>query len=197
MRTIDHLLLGQYLLERYGAPQLRRHRRAFLLGCVEPDYNVFSYLRGMRYYGKFRGHNAENSSAFLSRCFEDFGGKALRSAWDYFRLGAMLHYAADAFTAPHNRFWTGGLLEHRDYEAALHRKFGALLAAAHPEQIPYCDYALLHKSYCREAHGMETDFRYILTACLSLLKKYSLRTAEPEGDRYEDFDHYRLVQAGH
>lgn len=105
MKTADHLLLGQYLVERCGTPHLRCHRRAFLLGCVEPDYNVFSYLH-----------------------------------WEY---------------------------------------------------------ALLHRSYCREAHGMETDFQYILTACLSLLKKYSLQIAEPEGDCYEDFDHYRLVQASH
>lgn len=41
---------------------------------------------------------------------------------------------------------------------------------------------------------METDFQYILTACLSLLKKYSLQIAEPEGDCYEDFDHYRLYK---
>ena len=99
MKTADHLLLGQYLVERCGTPHLRCHRRAFLLGCVEPDYNVFSYLRGMRYYEKFRGHNAENSSAFLSHCFTDFEGHTLHSAWDYFRLGTMIHYAADAFTA--------------------------------------------------------------------------------------------------
>ena len=169
MKTADHLLLGQYLVERCGTPHLRCHRRAFLLGCVEPDYNVFSYLRGMRYYEKFRGHNAET----------------------------MIHYAADAFTAPHNNFWTGTLSEHCAYEAALHQKFERMLATAHPEQIPYWEYALLHRSYCREAHGMETDFQYILTACLSLLKKYSLQIAEPEGDCYEDFDHYRLVQASH
>lgn len=46
MKTAVHLLLGQYLVERCGTPHLRCHRRAFLLGCVEPDYNVFSYLRG-------------------------------------------------------------------------------------------------------------------------------------------------------
>lgn len=197
MKTADHLLLGQYLVERCGTPHLRCHRRAFLLGCVEPDYNVFSYLRGMRYYEKFRGHNAENSSAFLSHCFTDFEGHTLHSAWDYFRLGTMIHYAADAFTAPHNNFWTGTLSEHCAYEAALHQKFERMLATAHPEQIPYWEYALLHRSYCREAHGMETDFQYILTACLSLLKKYSLQIAEPEGDCYEDFDHYQLVQASH
>ena len=197
MKTADHLLLGQYLAEQCASPQLLRRRRIFLLGCVEPDCNVFSYLRGLRHYEKLRGHNAENSSAFLLRCFADFDRKALRSAWDYFRLGAMLHYAADAFTAPHNNFWVGNLAEHCAYEAALHQKFRKLLASAHPEQIPYQEYAPLHKSYCMEVPGTETDFRYILAACLSLMKKYSLRIAEPKGDRYEDFDHYRLVQACH
>ena len=197
MKTADHLLLGQYLLERYGTPQLRRHSRAFLLGCVEPDYNVFSYLRGMRYYEKFHGHNAENSFEFLSHCCADFRKNGVYSQWDYFRLGTMIHYAADAFTAPHNSFWTGSLSEHCAYEAELHQKFGELLKNAHPDVISYREYVPLHKAYCVDTPGMETDFRYILTACLSLLKKYSLRAAEPEGDRYEGLDYDRLVSAGH
>lgn len=196
MKTADHLLLGQYLAEQCSTPQLRCHRSAFLLGCVEPDYNVFSYFRGMRSCEKLRGHNAENSFAFLSHCFTDFDGKALRSAWDYFQLGTMLHYAADAFTAPHNRFWHGSLAEHCAYEAALHLEFRRMLASAHPEQISYRDYIPLHESYCGEVPGMETDFRYILTVCLSLLRKYSLRTAEPEGDRCDDSDQDQLVQVG-
>lgn len=105
MRTIDHLLLGRYLLARSASPALHRHCHAFLLGCVEPDYNVLSYLRGIRHGEKLRGHNAENSSAFLARCMADFEENGLSSTWDYFRLGTMLHYAADAFTAPHNRFY--------------------------------------------------------------------------------------------
>ena len=44
MRTADHLLLGQYLLAHYAAPALQRHRRAFLLGCVEPDWKDRSLL---------------------------------------------------------------------------------------------------------------------------------------------------------
>lgn len=197
MKTADHLLLGRYLLEQCGTTQLSRHRRAFLLGCVEPDYNVFSYLRGMRHCRKFRGHNAENSSAFLTHCFADFNGRALRSAWDYFRLGTMIHYAADAFTAPHNGSWNGSLIEHCAYEASLHRKFGKMLAAANSERFPYWEYEALHKSYCSEKPSMETDFRCILTACLSLLKKYTLRTTESERDCYESFNHYRLVHSGH
>ena len=44
---------------------------------------------------------------------------------------------------------------------------------------------------------METDFRYILIVCLSLLKKYLPGTAKSEGDIYEGLDYNRLVQAGH
>lgn len=91
---------------------LRRHRKAFLLGCIEPDFNIFSYLRGMRRYKKFHGHNAENSFMFLMHCADVFDENAPRSAWDYFRLGTAIHYIADAFTASHNGFWTGSLLEH-------------------------------------------------------------------------------------
>lgn len=197
MRTIDHLLLGRYLLARSASPALHRHCHAFLLGCVEPDYNVLSYLRGIRHGEKLRGHNAENSSAFLARCMADFEENGLSSAWDYFRLGTMLHYAADAFTAPHNRFWTGSLLEHRAYEAALHRRFAAMLESARPDRLAYREYAPLHEDYCAETPGMETDFRYILTACASLLEKYLLPAAEEKEACYEGFDHDRLVPAGH
>ena len=43
MRSEDHLALGCYLLAQENVPQLRRHCIAFLLGCIEPDYNQFSY----------------------------------------------------------------------------------------------------------------------------------------------------------
>ena len=195
MRTTDHLLLGQYLLSQSASPMLHRHRHAFLLGCVEPDCNVLSYLRGMRRGEKLHGHNAENSSAFLKRCMADFDRNGISTAWDYFRLGTLLHYAADAFTAPHNRFWTGSLLEHRAYEAALHRRFAAMLESARLDRLVYREYAPLHEDYCAETPGMETDFRYILTDCASFLEKYLLPAEKEKGIRYEGFDHDRLVSA--
>ena len=115
---------------------LRRHRKAFLLGCIELDFNIFSYLRGMRRYKKFHGHNAENSFMFLVHCADVFDENAPRSAWDYFRLGTAIHYIADAFTASHNGFWTGSLLEHSAYETALHREFKAMLEYPTRKEIP-------------------------------------------------------------
>lgn len=176
MKTRDHLVLGRYLINNCAVPQLLYHRKAFLLGCIEPDYNFFSYLRGMWRCEKFRGHNAENSFLFLLRCADDFDGRVLNSSWDYFRLGTMIHYIADAFTAPHNGFWKKGLLEHSAYESALHSSFKALLKSVCPERIMYWEYAPLHRVYCAQTHNIKNDFRYILTACLSAMKKYVLRT---------------------
>ena len=98
MRSEDHLALGLHLLSRENSPQLRRHCIAFLIGCIEPDYNQFSYLRGIVHHRKFRGHNAEDSFTFLTRCRKHFALHEASSAWDFFKLGTMLHYAADAFT---------------------------------------------------------------------------------------------------
>ena len=163
---------------------------------MEPDGNVFSYLRGMRHGEKLRGHNAENASAFLARCMAEFEESGISSAWDCFRFGTLLHYAADAFTAPHNRFWQGSLREHRAYEAALHQRCEAMLETVQPDHLPRRAFAALHGASCAAAPGMETDFRYILTVCVSLLEKYLLPTAEAEGACYEGLDHHRLVPAG-
>lgn len=107
---------------------------------------------------------------FLMHCADVFDENAPRSAWDYFRLGTAIHYIADAFTASHNGFWTGSLLEHSAYETVLHREFKAMLKSACPEQIPRREYAPLHRVYRTEKHNVEIDFRYILTVCLSVMQ---------------------------
>ena len=71
MKTIDHLMLGRRLLAQYGAGASGLHRRAFLLGCVEPDYNLLSYLRGLRRHKKFTATTPKTqppSSAAAPRC---------------------------------------------------------------------------------------------------------------------------------
>ena len=171
MRSEDHLALGCYLLAQENVPQLRRHCIAFLLGCIEPDYNQFSYLRGILHHRKFRGHNAENSFAFLTRCRTYFALHEASSAWDFFRLGTMLHYAADAFTWPHNSFWPGSLLDHVRYEKALHPVFTQFLTDQ-PEPDPTCfDEKSLHEAYAAAAHSLETDCKFIFAACSSLLRQ--------------------------
>ena len=111
MRSEDHLALGLYLLSRENSPQLRRHCIAFLIGCIEPDYNQFSYLRGIVHHRKFRGHNAENSFAFLTRCRKYFALHELSSAWDFLssaRCSTTRRMRLHGRTTPSGRarFWT-------------------------------------------------------------------------------------------
>ena len=101
MRSEDHLALGLYLLSRENSPQFRRHCIAFLIGCIEPDYNQFSYMRGIVHHRKFRGHNAENSFAFLMRCRKHFAlHEASSAAWHDAPLhGGCVYLAAQLFLA--------------------------------------------------------------------------------------------------
>lgn len=171
MRSEDHLALGLYLLSRENSPQFRRHCIAFLIGCIEPDYNQFSYMRGIVHHRKFRGHNAENSFAFLMRCRKHFALHEASSAWDFFRLGTMLHYTADAFTWPHNSFWPGTLLGHVRYERALHPVFAEFLRTEPSGNAACFDEASLHEAYANAEHSIETDCQFIFAACSSLLRQ--------------------------
>lgn len=72
MQTKTHLALGHYLLDREAAAVLHRYRGLFLLGCIEPDYNLVTYLRGLRGHGLFHGHNAASSSAYISLSLRSF-----------------------------------------------------------------------------------------------------------------------------
>ncbi|HWS42189.1 MAG TPA: zinc dependent phospholipase C family protein [Pseudoflavonifractor sp.] len=53
-------------------------------------------------------------------CAEKTAKQKKWSPQDYFRLGKLMHYIADAFTCPHNESFTGTLWSHRIYEAHLH-----------------------------------------------------------------------------
>lgn len=113
MRSEDHLALGLYLLSRENSPQLRRHCIAFLFGCIEPDYNQFSYLRGIVHHRKFRGHNAEDLFAFLTRCRKHFALHEASSAWDFFKLGTMLHFCGRNWSASRRKPCSRTYLKHR------------------------------------------------------------------------------------
>ena len=46
MKTKDHRLLGEFLLKNTSLFPGKKERTFFLFGCVEPDYNPFTYLLG-------------------------------------------------------------------------------------------------------------------------------------------------------
>lgn len=197
MQTRDHLELGYFLLAKLRSPALDVHARAFLLGCVEADYNCFSYLRGFLRHKKFYGHNAENTRTYIENRIGRIQSKGLRSAWDYFRLGVMLHYLADAFTAPHNAFWSDNLAAHKAYEKKLHRRLAGRLngetakppAPRLPDPpggdvpaSPLQCFRQARQNYAAANRSMETDCLFILQTCAQTLGgclRYARRGAEP------------------
>ena len=60
MKTKDPLLLGRFVLKYEGFALDSLRQRMFLWGCVEPDYNPFTYARGSLNHAFLRGHHTEN-----------------------------------------------------------------------------------------------------------------------------------------
>lgn len=57
MRGKSHRCLGQYLVEHYMENIPGRYVKAFLVGCIEPDRNPVTYLKGSLRFQWLRGHN--------------------------------------------------------------------------------------------------------------------------------------------
>lgn len=131
MKRDDHLALAVYLSAL--PPQRLRDRRlrtAFYAGSVLPDSNPATYLRGMTRAKGPKGHDAQSSYALILRLLSDLRRTGVRTLRQAYRLGALFHYLADAFTYPHQPAFPGGIHAHNRYERDLHRVFGEALRAA-------------------------------------------------------------------
>lgn len=171
MQTRDHNLLGRFLLEYHGASLTPACRKLFLLGCIEPDWNLATYARGSLQYGFLRGHHAENGAKHLNRLVALLEKSGVEGPGEWFRLGAALHYLADSFTFAHNRTFTGGLRQHQIYERGLHTAFVEYLSRRHGGTIPADEES--HRQYLAQRPSRETDCRYILGTALGLCSRLS------------------------
>lgn len=132
MKRDDHLALAAYLVRL--CPEKwrdRAMRTVFYAGAVLPDSNPATYLRGVTRAHRPAGHNTQWSYATVLRLLagvrRDDGVQGIRQAY---RLGALTHYLADAFTYPHMPSFHGGISAHNRYEREMHRVFGDVLSAA-------------------------------------------------------------------
>ena len=87
MRGKSHICLGKYLAEHYMDHVSSTHIQAFLLGCLEPDRNPFTYLKGSFRFQWFRGHNYRNARRFLRRISARLEQKETWNLYDYYTLG--------------------------------------------------------------------------------------------------------------
>ena len=168
MKTIDHLLLGRYLLLSPNVQMTKYEKKAFLFGCVEPDYNPLTRVKGTGPKDLFYGHNAEVAGRFIKRNLVKLNAMEQSSVYRCFMLGSLLHYLADAFTYVHNgSLFTGTLEEHCAYEMELHNYLLDMLESRSVRMysstsVPLDAYfAENHAEYRTLPQAVETDVEYI------------------------------------
>ncbi len=174
MRGKSHICLGNYLVKHYMPELPRRYKKAFLLGCIEPDRNPATYLKGSLRCQWLRGHNYHNARRFMHRISIRLERKASLSLFDYYTLGKLIHYTADAFTFAHNDIFPEKLSDHWEYEVALQEHFLRFL-----QEDPEVDIrlartimegiSLCHREYRSEAADIRRDSRFALQACCCVL----------------------------
>lgn len=176
MQRRSHSLLAHTLLEESDGFSARRFEWAFLIGAVEPDCNPLSYLKGTLHAHKFQGHHYSNSQRYIIRHIQRLQDRSSWTIWQYYNLGKLTHYLADAYTYPHNEHYPDSPLAHRRYEDVLRVQMQTFLAE-HPDTpavpnesnlIPAL--RLLHERYMTGGAGLQQDCVYILTATRLLMR---------------------------
>lgn len=174
MRAKSHHCLGQYLVSHYMNHLPKHCIRAFLIGCTQPDQNPATYLKGSVRIQWLRGHNYRNARRLMRKFSWRLEKRSKLSFLDYYTLGKLIHYTADAFTYAHNLDFPHDLNAHRNYEAQLQDHFLDYLS-----QDPKIDIMLAsnimealahyHREYKSQPQSFRNDSRYALHACCAIL----------------------------
>ena len=175
MKKKDHLMLASFILSLAGSSVLSLHSAAFTAGCIEPDLNVFTYLRGSRKEKKFHGHNAGNCRAHLEKLLGKIEERGLTSGYGCFLLGVAVHYIADSFTAVHNTdILDVDVKTHLEYENRLHEELMRALSKPFIFEQDMLNTSLKdyvtdnHHSYSASAPSTKNDCSYIVKTCCSV-----------------------------
>lgn len=174
MRIASHYSLGYYLSEHYMQGVEPHYIKAFILGCVEPDRNPATYLKGSIRCQWLRGHNYENARRFMRKISRRLEHKENWMLWDYYSLGKLIHYITDAFTYAHNLDFPTGLADHREYEAKLQEHFLAYLQedpqvdSRAARSIMEAIYSI-HSEYEEQTGSINRDSQFALSACCCVL----------------------------
>ncbi|MCI8803783.1 MAG: zinc dependent phospholipase C family protein [Oscillibacter sp.] len=174
MQKRSHTLLAQTLLRTESGFGARRFEWAFLFGSFQPDVNPFSYLKGSIHYHKLKGHNYVNSRQYINAQIRKLQRRDRWTVWQYYTLGKLTHYLADAYTYPHNENYPDSMLNHHNYETNLRAFLRGYLAhqyvrrqQARRDLIAALEE--LHEQYMSTRASMYRDASYILKATSLLM----------------------------
>lgn len=176
MRGKSHTAMGHFLLERYLQDITETQKRAFLIGCVQPDRNPTTYLKGSIRSQWMRGHNYSNAGRYMTRLAVRLEQKRHFTLWDYYSMGKLIHYTMDAFTYAHNEHFPKKLREHRVYEVRLQRFFLEQVDSFRmPEEAWACSAAdligAMHALYMEAPGSAARDTEYCVSTCCHLIAK--------------------------
>lgn len=174
MRGKSHISLGKYLAERYMSNTPKACVQAFLVGCVEPDRNPATYLKGSIRCQWLRGHNYANAFRYMRRIAQRLEEKKNWNLFDFYTLGKLIHYTTDAFTYAHNAQFTTNLGDHREYEQALQDHFLTFLqngpeADTRDARSVMSAIRSYHREYIKAPADIRNDARFALNACCCVL----------------------------
>lgn len=175
MQKRSHKLLASSLLASVEGFQARRFELAFLFGSFQPDCNPLTYLKGSIRAYKFRGHNYSNSRFFIERRIRRLQARRRRwTMWQYYTLGKLTHYLADAFTYPHNEHYPDPLLCHHQYETDLRAYLQEYLTDRTVRRKQFRADVVgaitqLHNYYEQSAADQRMDVQFILEATSLLM----------------------------
>lgn len=184
IKAQSHLELGRYLSEKYLKNIPVKYIRAFLLGCIEPDKNPTTYLKGSIRSHFLRGHNWESSQRYMQRIAKRLEHRKKLRLTDYYTLGKLVHYTADAFTYAHNNSFPKDLPAHRRYESSLQRYFLSYLQAFRPRNIHVQSGIMeqirqYHREYRSNSASIQTDSKYCITVTSMVMAVLSAKVPLP------------------
>jgi hypothetical protein len=155
-------------MENLQSLPAHRYEKAFLFGCIEPDYNPFTYLKGSWRARMLRGHNFSNAAPCMLHSIRKLQQKQDWRIREYYQLGKLIHYVTDAFTYAHNESFGKSIRGHRRYEFRLHSYFEHFIAGSKPvpqagPELSAIEYLVdRHRQYSQASTGPQIDTQYIL-----------------------------------
>lgn len=177
MRKKSHILIGRYLADQMMvSDSLQSHRKAFCLGNILPDIKPSFVTKRHEFFGTF--DEVQDKLRVLVEDNTDY----LRERVFWRRMGEVLHYIADYFTFPHNRTFTGSLVEHNSYEKELKNRLKDYVKSGKADQyaesaIRFSSFEQLmgyikirHAAYLAKERNIADDIRYILEVCFQVLQ---------------------------
>lgn len=167
MRAASHRKLGIYLAEQYMPHLPRKYLHAYLIGCTQPDKNPTTYLKGSVRNRWLHGHDYTSAQRYIGQLIKRLQKSRKWKLADYYALGKLIHYTADAFTFCHNDDFPGDISAHRRYEQ-LHQIQFLQKLDQQPTICPSVSYSPLetiqiyHSLYLNSPRDIRTDIDFTI-----------------------------------